>query len=63
VKKAGAKDFVELQRGSDGTLTDASGFGTGAFTLRLTAMDGQVLTDDLPGFSPGELVESKQQFE
>lgn len=63
VKKAGAKDFIELQRGSDGTLTDASGFGDGAFTLRLTAMDGQVVTDDLPGFKPGELVKSTKQFE
>jgi hypothetical protein len=63
VKKAGAKDFVELQRAGDGTLTDASGFGEGAFTLRLTAMDGQVITDDLPGFEPGQLVKSTQQFE
>jgi hypothetical protein len=63
VKKSGAKDFVELQRGSDGTLTDPSGFGTGAFTLRLTAMDGQIITDELAGFEPGELVESTKQFE
>jgi hypothetical protein len=63
VKKAGAKDFVELQRGGDGTLTDPSGFGTGAFTLRLTAMDGQVITDDLAGFTPGELVKSTKQFD
>jgi len=63
VKKSGAKDFVELQRGGDGTLTDPSGFGTGAFTLRLTAMDGQIITDELAGFEPGELVESTKQFE
>lgn len=63
VKKSGAKDFVELQRAGDGTLTDPSGFGEGAFTFRLTAMDGQVITDDLPGFEPGQLVKSSKQFE
>ena len=63
VKKSGASDFIELSRGTDGTLTDGSGFGDGAFTLRLTAMDGQVITDDLPGFKPGELVKSTKQFE
>jgi hypothetical protein len=63
VKTQSAKDFVELTRAGDGTLTDASGFGSGAFTFRLTAMDGQVLTDDLPSFEPGSLVKSKKQFE
>lgn len=63
VKKNGAKDFIELQRGPDGTLTDASGFGDGPFTFRLTAMDGQVITDDLPGFKAGALVKSTKQFE
>ena len=63
VKAAGDKDFVPLARGGDGTLTDASGFGEGAFTLRLTSMDDQVITDDLPGFEAGTLVESNQQFE
>lgn len=63
VKSASDKDFVELQRAGDGTLTDASGFGDGAFTLRLTAMDGQVITEDLPGFKAGALVESAKQFE
>lgn len=55
--------FIELTRAGDGTLTDASGFGDGAFTLRATAMDGQVLTEELPGFTPGSLVPSEQQFE
>lgn len=67
VKTAGSKDFVELMRGGDGTLTDAAGFGEGAFSFRLTAMSddgtsGAVITDDLPGFKPGELVDSDQQF-
>jgi hypothetical protein len=63
VKAQGDADFVELQRGGDGTLTDASGFGDGAFTLRLTGLDGQVLSDELPGFEPGQLVQSELQFE
>ena len=63
VKSQSDADFVELARGTDGTLTDAGGFGDGPFTLRITAIDGQVLTDDLPGFSPGELVTSPLQFE
>lgn len=54
--------FVELRRGGDGTLTDDAGFGQGAFTLRITAVDGQVVTDTLPGFTPGQLVSSSQQF-
>jgi hypothetical protein len=63
VKTASAKAFVELERADDGTLTDASGFGDGPFTLRLTAMDGQVITDELPGFKAGALVKSMKQFE
>jgi hypothetical protein len=63
VKTKTGRDFVELVRAGDGTLTDASGFGDGAFTLRLTAMDGQVITDDQPGFTAGSLVQSTQQFE
>ncbi len=38
--------YTELSRGTDGTLTDASGFGLGQFTLRSTGVDGQVVTDD-----------------
>ncbi len=56
-------EFVELERGTDGTLTDASGFGEGAFTLRLTGIDEQVLTDSFDGFEPGSIVDSSQQFE
>ena len=39
--------FAELVRGGDGTVTDAAGFGTGDFTLRITSMDGQVVTQEL----------------
>ena len=37
--------FVELTRGGDGTLTDASGFGAGQFSIRSTGVDGQVVVD------------------
>ncbi|HUQ02333.1 MAG TPA: hypothetical protein VM261_07530 [Kofleriaceae bacterium] len=36
---------VALARAGDGTVTDASGFGEGEFTMRLTGVDGQVITD------------------
>jgi hypothetical protein len=63
VKGSGDKDFIQLARAGDGTVTDAGGFGEGAFTFRFTAMDGQVISDDLPGFEPGSLVKSSKQFE
>jgi hypothetical protein len=63
VKAKGDADFVTLERAGDGTLTDSTGFGDGAFTLRLTGLDGQVLEDELPGFQAGQLVQSQKQFE
>ena len=63
VQSANHADFVSLTRGGDGTLTEASGFGEGAFTLRITGLDGQVLTESFDGFTPGEVVTSSQQFE
>lgn len=55
--------FFSLRRESDGTLNDDGGFGAGPFTLRLTGVDGQVVTETFDGFEPGELVTSTQQFE
>ncbi|MBN2339859.1 MAG: hypothetical protein JXX29_12215 [Deltaproteobacteria bacterium] len=63
VQSANHPEFVELTRGSDGTLTDGAGFGEGPFTLRITAMDGQVIEEPLDGFETGELIESTQQFQ
>ncbi|MFH1808059.1 MAG: hypothetical protein ABIJ09_04900 [Pseudomonadota bacterium] len=45
VLSANHASYTALVRGSDGTLNDASGFGAGAFTLRLTGIDGQVVSD------------------
>lgn len=63
VKSKNHPDFVALARGTDGTLTEASGFGEGAFTLRATSLDGQTVTEELPGFTPGTLVASDRQFD
>jgi hypothetical protein len=63
VQSANHESYVELTRAGDGTVTDGGGFGEGAFTLRLTAMDGQVIEDSFTGFSPGELIVSTQQFD
>lgn len=63
VKKSGKTTWTKLDRGTDGTLTDTAGFGTGKFQLRLTAYDGQVITDSFPTFTAGALLSSESQFE
>jgi expansin len=45
--------WAPLSRGTDGTLTDASGFGNGPFSIRLTGIDGRVLVDQLAWPSAG----------
>ena len=45
VKSPNHAAFTPLARGGDGTLTDGTGFGNGAFMLKLTGVDGQVVTD------------------
>jgi hypothetical protein len=63
VKSANHKSFFTLRRESDGTLNDDGGFGEGEFTLRLTGMDGQTITDTFASFSAGQLLVSTQQFQ
>lgn len=63
VMSANHSDWFELTRGNDGTWTDSSGFGDGAFTLRVTAIDGQILQEQFDGFEPGDLVEGTSQFQ
>lgn len=46
VRSANHASYVELERGGDGTLTDNAGFGMGAFTIRLTAIDGSAIEDN-----------------
>jgi hypothetical protein len=62
VKSDNHASFIELDRGGDGTLTDAGGFGEGSFTFRVTGIDGQVIEDQLAGFEPGQIVTSTKQF-
>lgn len=63
VKSANHADYFTLRRETDGTLNDDGGFGEGAFTLRITAMDGQVIEDTFDGFEAGELISSTRQFQ
>jgi hypothetical protein len=63
VQSANHPAFTALEWNTDGTVNDGSGFGDGEFTLRLTAVDGQTITDTFPGFTPGELLESSGNFE
>ncbi len=63
VKSANHPDWSALKRANDGTYTDASGFGDGAFTLRVTAIDGQEVTDAIPSLQPGKLIPSQGQFQ
>lgn len=63
VRSAEHPDFTPLQRGEDGAFVDDAGFGEGEFTLRVTGINGEVMLDTFPGFTPGEVVVSTQQFE
>jgi expansin (peptidoglycan-binding protein) len=53
VQSANHPSFIELQRGSDGTLTDGSGFGVGKFTVRSTGIDGRQVVDTFDWPSSG----------
>jgi hypothetical protein len=63
VQRARDATFTALQRGTDGTWTEASGFGSAAFTLRLTSIGGVSLSQTFSSFQPGALVETTMQFE
>lgn len=63
VISANHPDWFELTRAGDGTFTDASGFGPGGFTLRVTAWDGQTVEDTFASFPSGQVIESSGQFE
>jgi expansin (peptidoglycan-binding protein) len=45
--------WTELQRGSDGTLTDAAGFGQGTFSIRTTGIDNTQVVDTFQWPSAG----------
>ena len=45
--------WTVMTRGTDGTLTDSSGFGDGQFSIRTTGVDGQQVVDTFPWPSAG----------
>jgi expansin (peptidoglycan-binding protein) len=53
VQSANHASYTQLTRGTDGTLTDGSGFGQGSFTIRSTGIDGQQVTDTFSWPSAG----------
>jgi expansin (peptidoglycan-binding protein) len=63
VRSANHASFFALARGTDGTFTDAGGFGEGEFELRVTGRGGQALSQSFAAFTPGALVESSFQFQ
>jgi expansin (peptidoglycan-binding protein) len=65
VKSKNHASYIEMQRGTDGTLTDASGFGNGPFSLRLTSIDDKTFEDALAwpsGGIAGATITSKGNF-
>lgn len=58
VRSTNHPSFIALERGTDGTFTDASGFGAGSFTLRVTGADGTTFEQTFDSFTPGALVEA-----
>ena len=63
VKSTKHLDWFKLARGNNGTYTDQKGFGAGSFTIRLTAIDGQVIEDTYKAFNGGDLLRSSGQFQ
>jgi expansin (peptidoglycan-binding protein) len=62
VKSARHASFAPLSRGTDGTFTDPGGFGAGAFTLKVTGINGGAVEQELPGFTPGALVAGRSNL-
>lgn len=56
VRSTNHPSFITLARAGDGTFTDASGFGAGSFTLRVTGADGTTFEETFDNFTPGALV-------
>ncbi|MCP4179148.1 MAG: hypothetical protein GY756_15415 [bacterium] len=62
VKNSNHADWFRLTRISDGSFTDANGFGSSTFTIRITTIDGSQIEDTYQSFTPGGLLESSGQF-
>lgn len=63
VQSARHPTFTALRRETDGTWNDDSGFGEGAFTVRLIGPGGEVVSQRFDGFTAGALVPTAMQFE
>ena len=63
VQKGSTGAFTALRRETDGTWNLDSGFGEGAFTLRVTASGGATTSQSFSGFSAGAVVETTMQFD
>ncbi len=53
VKSSRNASWQALRRESDGTFNDDDGIGPGAFSVRLTAVDGQQHVDEFPSYQRG----------
>jgi expansin (peptidoglycan-binding protein) len=57
VQSPNHSSWFALTRGTDGTFTDSSGFGSGNFSLKVTGDDGETLTQSFGSFSGGSLLQ------
>lgn len=62
VQSARHPQFVSLRRGNDGTWNLDRGFGRGAFTLRITSVEGVSVTQTFEHFTAGAVVPTTMQF-
>jgi expansin len=56
VKSSKNTSWQALRRETDGTFNDDDGIGLGAFSIRVTAVDGQQHVDDFPSYTAGAQV-------
>jgi expansin (peptidoglycan-binding protein) len=54
--------WVSVSRSSYNYFVQASGMGSGPIRVRVTASNGQVLEDTLPGIQPGVVLSGRAQF-
>ena len=62
VKNNNHNEWYKLTRESDGSYVDSKGFGTGVFTIRITAIDGSTIEDQYESYEAGGLLSSSSQF-
>ncbi len=60
--RSGSGAWVSIPREPYNYFVVSSGVGAGAFSLRVTAVDGQQLEDALPGVRDGQVVSGAGQF-